>query len=176
MTNHKNTHLNQKETIMKLLPFLTMRKAGLAISLAAVLALASFHPQSASARVAGEVDVTSHSGFDQTVQHLKKAIATNGLMIVGKQDYKMMLGMVGVHADKAMGFHIFHPKFGKTIYENNPTGFEMVPLHVVVLKRGSKVVVIYQKPSAVFQGLSGLTDLGEKLNGVLARIAKEATR
>lgn len=126
--------------------------------------------------VAGEVEVTSHSGFDQTVQHLKKAIATNGLMIVGKQDYKMMLGMVGVHAEKAMGFHIFHPKFGKTIYENNPTGFLVVPLHVVVLKHGSKVVLIYQKPSAVFKGLNGLSDLGQKLNGVLARIAKEAAR
>ncbi len=165
-----------KEEIMKALYFLRIRNSAVAICLAVALAFVSYFPPAAEASVPGEIKVQSHSGFDQTVQHLKKAIATNGLMIVGKQDYKMMLGMVGVHAEKAMGFHIFHPKFGKTIYESNPTGFLVVPLHVIVLKQGSKVVVIYQKPSAVFKGLNGLSDLGQKLNGVLARIAKEAAR
>ncbi|MEC4683579.1 MAG: DUF302 domain-containing protein [Nitrospirota bacterium] len=131
-------------------------------------------PFDADAAVPGLVEQTSHSGFDRTVQHLKRAIASNGLMIITTQDHQMMLGMVGVHAQKALGFEVFHPKFGKIIYANDPTAYLAVPLHILVQEHGSKVVVIYRKPSAVLGNYDGLGDLGQQLDRVFARIEKEA--
>ncbi len=133
-------------------------------------------PFTAEAEVSGLVKQTSQSGFDQTVQHLKRAVASNGLMVITTQDQQMMLQMVGVHAQKAVGFEVFHPRFGKVIYANDPTAYLAVPLRILVQKHGSKVEVIYRKPSVVLEGYSGLSDLGQQLDGVFARIEKEAIR
>ncbi|MDA8150031.1 MAG: DUF302 domain-containing protein, partial [Nitrospiraceae bacterium] len=81
-----------------------------------------------------------------------------------------------VHAQKAVGFEVFHPRFGKVIYANDPTAYLAVPLRILVQKHGSKVEVIYRKPSVVLEGYSGLSDLGQQLDGVFARIEKEAIR
>lgn len=130
----------------------------------------------AEAGVSGLVEATSHSGFDQTVQHLKRAVASNGLMIITTQDQQMMLKMVGVHAHKSVGFEVFHPRFGKVIYANDPTAYLAVPLRILVQKQGSKVEVIYLKPSVVLGEYNGLGDLGQQLDGVFERIEKEAIR
>ena len=133
-------------------------------------------PFTAEAEVSGLVKQTSQSGFDQTVQHLKRAVASNGLMVITTQDQQMMLQMVGVHAQNAVGFERFHPRFGKVIYANDPTAYLAVPLRILVQKHGSKVEVIYRKPSVGLEGYSGLSDLGQQLDGVFARIEKEAIR
>ncbi len=133
-------------------------------------------PMTAEARVSGLVEKTSHSGFNQTVQHLKRAVASNGLMVITTQDHQMMLGMVGVHAQKAVGFEVFHPKFGKTIYENDPTAYLAVPIHILVQQHGNKVVVIYRKPSVILRPYNGLGDLGQQLDRAFARIETESIR
>jgi len=122
--------------------------------------------------VAGEdtVVTTVPGPFDKVVTNLKRAITGQKLIIVKEVPFQKMLAMVGVKAGKMKSFEIFHPRYGKQIYETNLSAVKEAPLRIVVREDGSDVTLEYRKPSAVFAPYSGLEGLGEELDTVFANI------
>ena len=116
------------------------------------------------------VTKTVKGSFAKTVTKLKKAITGAKLVIVKEVPFTAMLGMVGTKAEKMKGFEIFHPRYGKVIYNNDKNAFLEAPLRIFVQDQGGKVMIRYRKPSAVFAGYSGLSKLGKDLDGLFAKI------
>ncbi len=132
-----------------------------------MIAMASVGANAASD---GIVTKSAKGSFENTVTKLKKAITANKLVIVKEVPFTKMLGMVGVKAEKIKGFEIFHPRYGKVLYANDKTAFLEAPLRILVRDKGGKVMIRYRKPSVVFAGYSGLSDLGSQLDKVFAKI------
>jgi uncharacterized protein (DUF302 family) len=110
--------------------------------------------------------------FGKVVTKLKKAIASRKLVIVKQIPFQKMVAMVGVKTSKTLGFEVFHPRYGKTIIAKDLNALIDVPLRLVLRQEGSKVILQYRKPSAVFAPYSGLSGLGKQLDSVFADIAK----
>lgn len=144
------------------------------VVLAMVFSVVSLPP----AFAAGDdmVTVTAKGNFDATVTELKKAITANQLALIKEIPFQQMLGMAGVKSEPLMSFEIFHPRYGKAIYENDKKAFIVVPLRIVVHEQGGKVVLSYRKPSAAFAGYSGLSKMATELDGVFGNVAKAAAK
>ncbi len=122
---------------------------------------------------AGSQDIVTQSAkgsFENTVTRLKKAITANKLVIIKEVPFTQMLGMVGVKAEKMRGFEIFHPRYGKVVYANDKNAFLEVPIRILLRDKGGEVEIRYRKPSVIFAGYSGLSDLGSELDKVFAKI------
>ncbi len=114
--------------------------------------------------------------FDKVATKLKKAIASRKLVIVKLVPYQKMVAMVGVKTGKAVGFEIFHPRYGKVIFAKDANALIEVPLRIVVRESGGKVNIRYRKPSAIFASYSGLAKMAKELDGVFADIIKRTTK
>ncbi len=108
--------------------------------------------------------------FDKVVTNLKRAITGQKLVIVNEVPFQQMLAMVGLKTEQLKSFEIFHPRYGKRLYQTNPAAMIEAPLRIVVREDGDDVTLEYRKPSAVFAPYSGLEGLGEELDTVFANI------
>lgn len=146
--------------------------------LGAVLAMILFSVSLRPALAAGDdmVTVTAKGNFDATVTELKKAITANQLVLIKDIPFQQMLKMTGVNSEPLMSFEIFHPRYGKVIYENDKNAFIVVPLRIVVHDQGGKVVLSYRKPSAALAGYSGLSKMAAELDEAFDKIAKSAAK
>ncbi len=143
-------------------------KSGVVTILAALLIVFA-----SNGSAAGSEDIVTRSAkgsFENTTTALKKAITANKLVIVKEVPFTQMLGMVGVKAEKMTGFEIFHPRYGKVLYENDKNAFLEAPLRMFVHDMGGEVMIRYRKPSAVFAGYAGLAGLGNTLDQLFAKI------
>jgi uncharacterized protein (DUF302 family) len=131
------------------------------------LTLGTLHHASAAEDI---VTQTVEAPFDKVVTNLKRQITGHKLVIVKEVPFQQMLAMVGVKTEPMMGFEIFHPRYGKVIYENDPAAFKDAPLRILVIASGDRVSLEYRKPSVVFDSYSGLSDLGTELDTVFADI------
>jgi len=130
-----------------------------------------------NARAAEDIVTVAVSGkFDKVVTKLKRQITGKKLVIIKEIPFQKMLGMVGLKTEKMVGFEIFHPRFGKIIYETDPSAFKDVPLRIVVKATGDKVSLEYRKPSVVFAPYPGLSKLGQQLDGVFADIVARVAK
>lgn len=118
------------------------------------------------------VQKTVNGPFDKVVTNLKREITGHQLVVVKEVPYQQMVKMVGVNAEPMMGFEIFHPRYGKVLYEKDVSAFMDAPLRILVRSSSDKVVLEYRKPSAVFAPYSGLGDLGKELDQVFASIVE----
>lgn len=130
----------------------------------------------AAAAGEGMVTVTAKGNFDATVTELKKALTANQMILIKDIPFQQMLKMAGVNSEPVMSFEIFHPRYGKTIYENDKNAFIVPPLRIIVHEQGGKVVLSYRKPSAAFAGYSGLSKMATELDGVFDNIVKAAAK
>jgi len=132
----------------------------------------------ASNAVAAEdvVTVTVAGKFAKVVTRLKRQITAQKLVIIKQIPFQKMLKMVGLKTEKMVGFEIFHPRFGKVIYETDPAAFKDVPLRIIVKQVGDEVSLEYRKPSVVFAPYPGLAKLGEQLDGVFAEIVRRVAK
>lgn len=145
--------------------------AALALVIGTQLAAANF-------AVAAEdvIQKTVDGPFDKVVTNLKREITAHQLVIVKEVPYQQMLGMVGVNAEPMMGFEIFHPRYGKVLYQADVTAFKDAPLRILVMAASDKVTLEYRKPSVVFAPYSGLGDLGNELDQVFADIVERVAQ
>ena len=144
----------------------------LTMALAAPLLIAGL-TLSSSQKALGAEDIVVQAvdgSFDKVVTNLKREITGHKLVIVKEVPFQKMLGMVGVKAEKMLGFEIFHPRYGKVLYETDPAAFKDAPLRILVREADGGVRLEYRKPSVVFSPYSGLSGLGQELDEVFADI------
>ncbi len=151
-------------------------RLAIASFIAAALTAASFMPGAALASQDGFVETSTSKAYGKVVTAMKKAITSNKLVIVKAVPYTQMLKMVGVKADKSVGFEIFHPRYGKVIYAKDKRAMIEAPMRIMVREAGSKVIVRYRKPSASLAGYSGLSALGKELDTIFSNIVATATK
>jgi len=132
------------------------------------------YPVLSTAQGGDVVTQMSKASFENTVTALKKSITANKLVIVKLVPFTQMLSMVGVKSEKSVGLEIFHPRFGKVIYNNDKNAMLEAPLRILVRDEGGEVLIRYRKPSATFAGYSGLADLGAELDAVFEKIVASA--
>jgi uncharacterized protein (DUF302 family) len=114
--------------------------------------------------------------FDKVATKLKRQIAAHKLVIVKEVPYQQMVAMVGLKTGAARGFEIFHPRYGKVIFQKDPNAMIDVPLRIVLRKEGGKVLLQYRKPSATFAPYSSLSGLGKELDTVFASIVNRVAK
>ncbi len=113
----------------------------------------------------------SRYGFNDTVSQIQKAIEAQGMMVIQRIDHQAMLSMVGVKTKGMLTLEFFHPKYGKTLVENDHRAGIEIPLRIVVMESDMGVMFTYRKPSVTFGQYQKLKSLGQELDGVLAKIA-----
>lgn len=143
-------------------------KSGIPAVLAIILI--TLFPIGAYAGADGIVTRNAKGSFESTITGLKRAITANKLVIVKELPLTRMLNMVGVKAEKIKSLEIFHPRFGKAIYEADKNALLEAPLRILVREKGSGVIIQYRKPSVILAGYSGLSGLGSDLDKVFAKI------
>lgn len=143
-----------------------------------ILAMALFAVTLRPAFAAGDdmVTVTAKGDFNATVTELKKAITANKLVLIKDIPFQQMLKMAGVNSEPVISFEIFHPRYGKVIYENDKNAFIVVPLRIVVHEKDGKVELSYRKPSAAFAGYSGLSQMAGELDQLFSNVVKSAAK
>ena len=147
-----------------------------AVSLVMLVAVLILLPVERGLAAEDTITQTVSGPFDKVVTNLKRAITGRKLVIVKVVPFQKMLAMVGLKTEKMQSFEIFHPRYGKVLYQTNPSAMKEAPLRIVVREAGSDVKLEYRKPSAVFAPYSGLGDLGKELDqvfaGIVAKVAK----
>ncbi len=150
----------------------SFRGVVLALALLAVVGLASAQggPQFLHA--------TSSASFGATVSSLKRAVASSGMMVLGKLNQKGALSTTGLNLAGAESFFVGNPVAGKKLFQMDAAAGAVIPLRVYVwVDASGKTEVGYFKPSDLFAGVSPeLAKAGEKMDGVFARILSQATR
>lgn len=121
---------------------------------------------------------TSSASFDATVSRLKKAVASNGMMVLGKLDQKGALSTTGLNLLGAEAFFIGNPVVGKKLFQKDAAAGAVIPLRVYVwADQGGKTEVGYFEPSDLFASVSPeLVKAGGKMDGVFAKILSQATQ
>ncbi len=122
------------------------------------------------------VEVVSHKDFAATKTALESGIKAAGFVVLGDFNYQMMQKMVNRDIAPAEGFNYFRPDLGTPIFANDPRAALEIPLKIVVVTTGGKVVVRYRKAEALFASYRGLEDLAKKLDGLTGEIVKKATQ
>ncbi len=150
----------------------------LSILLAVLLLIGGLTLASSQSAQAAEDTVTQTvSGpFDKVVTNLKRAITGKKLVIVKEVPFQQMLAMVGLKTEKIKSFEIFHPRYGKVLYQTNPAAMKEAPLRIVVREVGNDVMLEYRKPSSVFASYSGLDDLSNELDQLFADIVAQVAK
>ena len=147
------------------------------VAIVMVLSIATLMGSTKFAAAAEDsVQTTVNGPFDTVVTKLKREITAHKLVIVKEVPFQMMLGMVGVNADPMIGFEIFHPRYGKVVYNEDVSAFKDVPLRILVRASSDKVLLEYRMPSAVFAPYSGLGELGQELDLVFADIVERVAQ
>lgn len=118
----------------------------------------------------GRVMAMSKYSFDETVSRVKQAIEGQQMMVVFTADHQAMLQMVGLQTKGMVGIEFFHPRYGKVIVQNDHAAGLETPLRLVIMEGDMGTMLTYQKPSHTFGKYPKLKQLGEELDGVLARI------
>ena len=124
-----------------------MNRRLIGIALTVVFAVAALAIPAAAQ--GARVSVPSQKNFDQTVSHLKSAVAQGGMMIMATVDQGNMLSMTGLKL-KATLFLVGNPTVGKKIFEQTHAAGLYLPLRVFVYEdKDGKTYVSYDKPSVV---------------------------
>jgi uncharacterized protein (DUF302 family) len=124
------------------------------------------------------VSIPSQKDFDQTVGHLKSAVAQGGMMIMATVDQGNMLSMTGLKL-KATLFLVGNPTVGKKIFEQTHAAGLYLPLRVFVYEdKNGKTYVSYDKPSSLLAQFDNnevnqtATMLDQKLDGLVRMVTQ----
>lgn len=112
------------------------------------IVFAGLFAQAARAQEA-RVTVESTHSYEQTVDKLKEAVGSSGMMVMAQVDQGHMLSMTGLNL-KATLFLVGNPTVGKKLFDQNHGVGLYVPLRVFVYEdKDGKTFVSYDKPSSL---------------------------
>lgn len=130
----------------------------------------------AGGKEAAIVKLTSSNDFFTTVTKLQSAIAANNLVLLKEYNIQAMMKMVNKSIESNMTYQTFHPRYGKILIESDPDAFVSTPLSFVVRQAGSKVELLYRKPSDVYRMFAVPSSLTGELDRIFNDIATVATQ
>ncbi|APZ42722.1 hypothetical protein BW247_11660 [Acidihalobacter ferrooxydans] len=145
--------------------------------LAAVGLLTTVATTTAFAAGTAFVSQASHQGFNATVSALKRSVASNGLMVMGKINQQRILSMTGLQLKGAESFLVGNPTVGKKLFAMDPAVGAVIPARMYVWVKGGTTYVGYFEPSHLMGSINPkLTMPGKMMDKKFAAIAHDATR
>ncbi|KRA41391.1 hypothetical protein ASD97_12655 [Streptomyces sp. Root63] len=119
----------------------------------------------------------SQKPFGDTVSALRKAVADNGMMILGDLNQAGALKSTGLNLKGAQSFFVGNPAKGKTFFEANPAIGAEIPLRMYVWAGDDgNSHVGYFDPAAMFTAVDpGLAEGGKQMAMAADKIAQGAT-
>lgn len=157
---------------MRKMPILSL----LGITLLLFAACSGGGSGNAGGKEAAIVKLTSNNDFFTTVSKLQSAIAANNLVLLKEYNIQAMMKMVNKSIESFMTYQTFHPRYGKILVESDPDAFVSTPLSFAVRQAGSKVELLYRKPSDVYQMFDVPSSLTDELDRIFADVATAATQ
>lgn len=125
------------------------------------------------------IERISNLDFKTTVSRLDQAIRANHLMVVGQFNHQNMLTMMNMKIRGSQTFEVFHPQYGKILFENDPAAGIVIPFRLYAFEReDGKTIIVYYRPSAAFAPFKNrkLDDLGKTMDNLLEKIVGKATQ
>jgi ADP-dependent NAD(P)H-hydrate dehydratase / NAD(P)H-hydrate epimerase len=95
------------------------------------------------------VQQTSSRSYVATIASLKRAVSSNGMMVLGDLDQQSALSMTGLHLGGAHAFFVGNPQVGKQLFQMDPAAGAELPARVYVwVDNAGATHVGYFQPSA----------------------------
>jgi len=127
-----------------------------------------------SSKAQAVVTIQSQNDFFTTTNKLQSAVAAQNLVLLKEYNIQAMMKMVGLNIEPFTTYQIFHPRYGKSIINNDPEAFVSTPLDIAVRQNSGKVTIFYRKPSDVYRIFNLPSSLTSELDNEFAKIAKAA--
>ncbi len=126
---------------------------------------------------ASVVTADSNADFAATIDALKAAVSSNGMMILGDLDQAAALKATGLNLAGAHTFFVGNPSMGKMFFQMNPAIGTVLPLRILVWAGDDgKAHVSYFDPKPSFAAVDPkLADGGQKMSDAAAMLTKAAT-
>ncbi|WP_207547953.1 DUF302 domain-containing protein [Mycolicibacterium mucogenicum] len=130
-----------------------------------------------AAETASMVTADSNADFAATIDALKAAVSSNGMMILGELDQAAALKATGLNLAGAHTFFVGNPSMGKMFFQMNPAIGTVVPLRILVWAgEDGKAHVSYFDPKPAFAAVDPkLAEGGQKMSDAAAMLTKAAT-
>lgn len=136
---------------------------------ATVAALLSFGGTAFAANRGAIVQVRASGSVEQVLDKLKKAVAGNGMMVMGELHQGKVLEMTGLRVQSETVF-IGNPAVGKDAFAADPGAGIVLPVRVNVFEDGhGNTIVSYVPPSHLLSDLGNpkVTMIAKMLDGKL---------
>ena len=130
--------------------------------------------QPAIGQAASVVTVATHQSFSATVANLKKAVSSNGMMVMGTINQGKMLSMTGIKL-KSETFFVGNPMMAKKLFSSEPGAGVAVPVRVTVYVAGNgKTYASYTPPSELLEGTGNkmAVKMGKMLDQKIGMLVK----
>lgn len=144
-----------------------------------LIAMLGVFTQSAYAQMKpmdGSQMAMSKYSFSETVDMLKGAIEQQNLMVIHEIDGQKMLKMAGKEVGGMKQLFFFHPMYMKKVVEANEMAGIVIPLKIIVMEKGDKIMVRYFMPSIVLKPYKGTEAIAKDLDAKVTKIIAEATK
>lgn len=150
---------------------MSKRVSNLKITLlgATLATLFAFAGTAFAANKGSVVQVKASGSVDQVLDKLKKAVASNGMMVMGELHQGKVLEMTGLKIQSETVF-IGNPTVGKEAFAADPGAGIVLPVRVNVFDDGhGNTIVSYVPPSTVLAGFGNpkVTAIAKMLDGKL---------
>ena len=124
------------------------------------------------------IQVVSKASFSQTVAQLKRAIAANGMMVLGTINQKGALSTTGLNLKGAESFFVGNPVIGKKFFEMDPAIGTELPVRVFVwVNAQGKAELGYFNPSVMFSAVSPqMGKMSAKIAMMIGAIVQQAAK
>ncbi len=139
---------------------------------AAVAALLSFGGTALAANKGPIVQVKASGSVDQVLDKLKKAVASNGMMVMGELHQGKVLEMTGLKVQSETVF-VGNPTVGKDAFAADAGAGIVLPVRVNVFDDGhGNTIVSYVPPSHLLASLGNakVTGIAKMLDGKLQNL------
>lgn len=115
--------------------------------------------------------IESRFTFDETLDHLRQAIQSEGLLLLQEINTQQIVSTHGLQINGLRQLLFFHPRYIKAILENNPAAIIEAPLKLIVVEDESRATVVrYAPPTYLFGRYPGLENLGSELQTIVNRL------
>lgn len=120
----------------------------------------------------------SSKSFADTVGALKKAVADNGMMVLGDLNQAGALKATGLSLKGAHAYFVGNPTKGKMFFEANPAIGTVIPLRMYVWSDADgKAHIGYYDPAPLFGAIdAGLAEGGAQMKMAAGKIAEGAAK
>ena len=118
------------------------------------------------------VQVKARGSVDQVLDNLKKAVASNGMMVMGELHQGKVLEMTGLRVKSETVF-VGNPTVGKDVFAADPGAGVVLPVRINVFDDGhGNTIISYVPPSHVLGefGNPKVTEIARMLDGKLQNL------